>query len=450
MIMHTTTRTTYLHETAAAIYRTAIAAVAPEVCLGRWLHLDRNILSIGPERYDLNQIGRLYLIGMGKASAPMAAYAENLLGNRITDGVIITKYHHGVALKRCRLMEAGHPVPDENGIRATEAMLHLIAGATPDDLILCLISGGGSALAPAPAPGLSLADKQETTHLLLSCGATINELNTVRKHLSRIKGGQLCQSANGARIISLILSDVIGDDLDTIASGATAGDDSTFGDCLDIITRYGLKDQLPVDVTHHLERGSNGKIADTPAPDDAIFNNVRNHIVGSISDALNAAEKEAKRHGFQPLVLTSMICGEAREVARSLCAVAREIPLSGRPLQAPACLLSGGETTVTIKGSGHGGRNMEFALAAALELQHQPGIMLLSAGTDGTDGPTDAAGAFADDTTVQRARNSGLSASVALSENNSYRFFSAINDLFVTGPTRTNVMDLQIFLIDGQ
>ncbi len=434
---------------ATAIFKAGLSAVDPERCVRRHLRVDGGMLHAGDIVLDMAAVGRCRLIGFGKASAAMARAAEALLGDRIDDGLIITKYGHGVPLSRCRVMEAGHPVPDQNGLRATSALLDMTADAGPDDLILCMISGGGSALTPAPAAGIPLADKQETTRLLLACGADIHEINTLRKHLSRIKGGQLCRRVGGARIISLILSDVVGDDLDIIASGATAPDPATFGDCAEIISRYGLGERIPETVRRHLAAGCDGRIDETPKPGDAMFDRVDNRIVGSISDALAAAAAEAERLGFAPLVLTSTLQGEAREAARVLCAVAREVRRSSRPAAAPACLLSGGETTVTLQGGGKGGRNMELALSAAIDLAGHPGVLLLSAGTDGTDGPTDAAGAFADGTTVSRAAARQMSARRYLAENDSYAFFQPLGDLFITGPTRTNVMDLQVLLVDA-
>ncbi len=438
-----------LKEKATLIFNAGIKAVDPEACVNRWLQLTAGDLRVGKDVYGLNQIKKLYLIGAGKASAAMGRSAEALLGDRIDDGLVVTKYGHGVPLSRCRLIEAGHPVPDENGMRAMDALLNLIATAGPEDLILCMLSGGGSALTPAPAEGISLSDKQETTRLLLSCGAAIHEINTIRKHLSRIKGGGLCRAANGARIVSLILSDVIGNDLDIIASGITAPDSGTFADCIAILSRYNLLERVPESVSRHLTLGISGRVAETPKPGDPVFAKVRNRIVGSIADALSAAENEARRLGFRPLILTSMIRGESREVAKVLCALAEEIRWSGRPVQAPACLLSGGETTVTLKGHGLGGRNMELALAAGIELAGIPQTLLLSAGTDGSDGPTDAAGAFADGSTIARAEALSISAAAHLADNDSYRFFEPLGDLLITGPTRTNVMDLQILLVQG-
>lgn len=437
-----------LKNSAGSIFDAALSAVDPKSCVNRHLRLADGVLRIGKASFSLEKIKKLYLVGAGKASAAMAAEVEKVLGDRIYAGLVITKYGHGLTLRRCRVMEAGHPVPDENGIEAARALMDLIATAGPQDLILCTISGGGSALTPAPAKGISLAEKQETTRLLLACGATIHEINTIRKHLSRIKGGLFCRRANGARIVSLILSDVIGDTLDIIASGLTSPDPSSFGDCIGMLSRFGLLARVSEAVRDHLVAGDRGDEDETPKPGDPAFEQVENRIIGSISDALSAAEHEARRLGFTPLILSSMIQGEAREVAKVLAAIAAEVRRSGRPIAAPACLLSGGETTVTLKGEGKGGRNMELALAAGIALSGVPDTLILSAGTDGSDGPTDAAGAFADGTTVTRAEGVGLSASAHLAGNDAYPFFQRLGDLFITGPTRTNVMDLQVLLID--
>jgi glycerate 2-kinase len=438
-----------LKKIAQTIFNAGIQAVNPVACLHRYIRMADGNLQVGKTQYCLENINRIYLVGVGKASAIMARWTEELLGNHIHDGLVITKYQHGVPLSRCRMMEAGHPVPDADGVSATKALLKLVSKAGPKDLILCMISGGASALTPAPAKGISLEDKQEVTRLLLDCGATIHEINTIRKHLSRIKGGQLCRHANGARIISLILSDVIGDDLDIIGSGLSAPDTGSFDDCMEILKRHSIWDKIPKPVNNRINAGIDGQIQETPKPGAPEFANVDNLIIGSLSDAISAAKREAKRQGFTPLVLSSMIQGEAREVAKVLCAIAKEIRLSGRPILPPACLLSGGETTVTIKGQGKGGRNTELALAAGIELSGASSILLLSAGTDGTDGPTDAAGAFVNGSTIARAALVDLSASQHLAQNNSYPFFQSLGDLLITGPTHTNVMDLQILLVDG-
>ncbi|MFO7990409.1 MAG: glycerate kinase [Desulfotignum sp.] len=438
-----------LKQFATAIFEAGIRAVAPEACMARHLRVSGNQLTACGADVDLDRIRNIYVAGAGKASAAMAREVETLLGPRIHAGVVVTKYGHGLPLKYCRVMEAGHPVPDAAGVDGASALLNLVSAAGPDDLIVCLISGGASALTPAPAEGISLANKQDTTRQLLGCGATIHEINTIRKHLSRIKGGQLCAAANGARVVSLILSDVIGDDLDIIGSGMTAPDTGYFRDCRAILERHRVWDKAPEPVRNRILAGMDGRIPDTPKPGDPVFSRVTNQVVGSLSDALSAAETKASHLGFTPVILSSMIQGEARDAAKVLCAIAREVRQSGRPAKPPVCLLCGGETTVTLRGNGKGGRNMELALAGAMALQGTSGILLLSAGTDGTDGPTDAAGAFADGDTVSRAQIMGLSATKHLAENNAHPFFLALDDLLVTGPTRTNVMDMQILLISG-
>ena len=438
-----------LKQAATSIFEAGLRAVAPGACVARHVTVSGSRLHVCGTDMDLNRIRHIYVAGAGKASAAMAEEVEKVLGSRIHDGVVVTKYGHGLPLNHCRVIESGHPVPDENGRKGAAALLDLVSGAGPDDLVLCLISGGASALTPLPADGITLGDKQETTRQLLGCGATIHEINTIRKHLSRIKGGQLCAAANGARVVSLILSDVVGDDLDIIGSGMTAPDTGHFRNCRAILERHGIWDAVPEPVQNHLLAGIEGRISDTPKPGDPLFSLVVNQVVGSLSDALSAAAAEAKRLGFTPLVLSSMIQGEAGEAAKVLCAIAAETRRCGNPVSPPACLLSGGETTVTLRGSGKGGRNMELALAGAMALQGISGILLLSAGTDGTDGPTDAAGAFADGNTVSRAQHLGLSAEKYLNENDSYPFFKALDDLLITGPTRTNVMDMQLLLVSG-
>jgi glycerate 2-kinase len=438
-----------LKQTARAIFHAGIQAVMPEACVAKHLKISGSRLCAGGIDIDLDQIRHVFVAGAGKASAAMARQVETLLGPRIHDGVVVTKYGHSLPLARCRVMEAGHPVPDAKGVEGAAALLDLVWAAGPDDLVLCLISGGASALTPAPADGIALGDKQDITRQLLGCGATIHEINTIRKHLSKIKGGQLCAAANGARVVSLILSDVIGDDLDIIGSGMTAPDTGHFRDCRAILERHRIWVKAPKTVQDRILAGMDGRIPDTPKPGDPIFSRVCNQVVGSLSDALSAAADEAKQQGFAPLILSSMIQGEAGEAAKVLCAIAAEARRSGNPVSPPACLLSGGETTVTLRGTGKGGRNMELALAGAMSLQGTSGILLLSAGTDGTDGPTDAAGAFATGDTVSRAQGLGLSAENHLAENNAYPFFKALDDLLITGPTRTNVMDMQILLVSG-
>lgn len=440
---------TLLSQKAEMIFNAGLEAVDPIGCMQRHLRLDDDDLLVGGRCYRLAEIRHIYVIGAGKAAALMAKAVEGILAGLISDGIVVTKYGHGVALDRVRVIEAGHPVPDENGVKGAEAILNLLAGAQHTDLILALISGGGSALMTAPANGLTLDEKQATTRALLACGASIDEINVIRKHMSRIKGGQLCRAVNGAAMTALILSDVIGDDVQTIASGATAVDNSTFDQCREIIDRYELSGKIPHSVWKRIENGCHGNVSETPKSGDEACAKVHNVIIGCLADAIRACCEKARQIGFSPLILSSRIQGEAREVAKVLCAVAKEAQHSGNPVKPPACLLSGGETTVTLKGNGKGGRNMELALSAALELEGTRRIVLLSAGTDGTDGPTDAAGAFADGTSVENAHRRGLSAVQMLKNNDAYPFFKKINGLLITGPTRTNVMDLQIVLVDS-
>jgi glycerate 2-kinase len=396
---------------------------------------------------DLQRVRRIVAVGLGKAGAPMAAAVEEILGDRIEQGVVVTKYGHLQPTRTIRIHEAGHPVPDDAGIAGAQAVLDQVHGLGSDDLVLVLISGGGSALTPAPVAGITLAEKQALTKALLACGADIREMNALRKHISRIKGGQLARAAAPARVFTLILSDIVGDPLDAIASGPTVPDPRTYADALAILDKYRIRQEIPSSIRTHLEAGAAGRIPETPKPDDPLFARVRSVMVASNIQALEAAKAEAHRLGFQAMILSSFIEGETREIARMHAALALEVRASGNPLQPPVCLITGGETTVTLKGTGKGGRNQEFALAAALDIAGLPDVVVLSAGTDGTDGPTDAAGALADGDTVSRAIGLGLAPRVALDGNDAYPFFQRLGDLVMTGPTRTNVMDVRLVLV---
>jgi hydroxypyruvate reductase len=409
-----------------------------------------NQLHVDDRTYALSQYDALYLVGMGKAGAAMAVAVEKMLGDRLCGGHVIVKYGHGGPVAHMTLHEADHPIPDEAGLRATRTLLDFVERRGPRELLICLISGGGSALSPAPVEGITLAEKQEVTRQLLACGATIHEINALRKHISQMKGGQLARLASPATLITLVLSDVVGDSLDVIASGPTVPDTSTFADCLEILRKYRLFDTVPVAIRRHLEAGVSGAIPETPKPGDAVFSRTQTVIIARNLQALEAASLQATALGYRPLILSSAIEGETREVARVHAGIAKEILASGHPITAPACILSGGETTVTLRGQGKGGRNQEFALALALDIKDIPGIAALSAGTDGTDGPTDAAGAFADWTTCTRAEQHGLHPREALEGNDAYPFFERLGDLLITGPTQTNVMDVRIILMtDG-
>lgn len=432
---------------AVSIFEAGLQAVSPGTAVRRFLRRQGNHLRVQDEMLDLTDFQNVYVVGAGKATAAMAEAAESVLGNRISDGVVVVKYDHVAALKYTSQVEAAHPVPDENGRKGAEKIMALLSRADENDLVICLISGGGSALTPLPAPGLSVADKQKTAQVLLACGASIHEINAIRKHMSGIKGGLLARAAHPARLLTLILSDVVGDDLDVIASGPGVPDSSTFSDCMAIIEKYNLVDQLPASVTAHIRSGMSGDIPETPKPGEAVFNHTQNVIVGSNSDAIRTAGQAAKQFGYNTLTLSSMIEGETREVARVHGAIAKEILKTGNPVPRPACVLSGGETTVTIRGTGKGGRNQEFALAAAIEIAPLENVVIFSAGTDGTDGPTDAAGAIADSSTVTRALERAMDPQAFLFNNDAYHFFKPLGDLVITGPTRTNVMDLRILLV---
>jgi len=420
-----------LRRQALRIFRAALKAADPYQAVLRHLRID-------PKPYR-----SIFVIGAGKASAQMGRAIERLLGARISGGLISVKDGHGAKLRRIEIHECGHPVPDARGVAGARRIAQIASQAGPDDLVICLISGGASALLPLPAPPITLAEKQNTTRLLLHCGASIHEINCVRKHISLIKGGQLARLAYPATLLTLILSDVIGDDLDVIGSGPTVPDRSTFAEARAIFEKYRIWNKLPSSVRDRLSSA----VEETPKPGDKIFENTNNIIVGSNALAVNAAALEARRLGFHTLVLSTFIEGEAREVARVHAAIAKEIRATGRPLKTPACVISGGETTVTIRSHGLGGRNQEFALAAALDIAGLRDVAILSAGTDGTDGPTDAAGAIAYGTTLARAEKLGLDAAAFLANNDSYRFFETTGDLIKTGPTGTNVADVQIILV---
>lgn len=437
-----------LRKDASDIYQHAVSAVDPYTAVKKTIVQSGHSLIIKGEEYGIAEFKRIIVIGAGKAAAPMARALEDILGDRIASGLVITKYGHAEQLGRIQVREAGHPLPDQAGVAATKELLSLVSGLDRETLVIILLSGGGSALLCSPAEGLTFQDKIEATRLLLNAGANINELNAVRKHISRVKGGRLAAIAYPASIITLILSDVIGDRLDVIASGPTAPDETTFQDAISVIERYSLRDQLPWRVMEHLQNGAKGNSSETPKNRDMRLGRVRNIIIGNIRQALNAAEARAAGLGYRTLILTSSLTGEAREIGGLFPAIAREIIDTSRPLAPPACILSGGETTVTVRGRGIGGRNQEMALAAAILMNGIQSAIFLSAGTDGTDGPTDAAGAFADGGTVERARRLGMNPYEYLARNDSYNFFKRIGDLFITGPTKTNVMDIQILLVN--
>jgi len=436
-----------LRKDALAIFHAGIKAVDPVIAVKQHFRVEEGILSVENRTYDLTNYKGVYVVGAGKASAAMAQPIEEILGDRIKGGAVNVKYGHDVPLKIIRVIEAGHPVPDEAGLKGTKQIIQLLQQTGDKDLVICLLSGGGSALLPCPVDELTLENKQLVTKCLLEVCATIHEINAVRKHISKVKGGQLARFVYPSTLISLILSDVIGDKLDSIASGPTAPDTSTFSDCLHILDKYNIRQKIPAAVLEHLERGAKGKIKETPKADDPAFKKTQNTIIGSNILAVKAAREKAQELKYHSLIHSSFVEGEAKEVARVHAALAKEILSTGSPVPRPACVVSGGETTVTIRGKGLGGRNQEFALAAAIEIDGLEDVVILSGGTDGTDGPTDAAGALADGETVRRAKAQGLDAEHHLLENDSYHFFKPLGDLLITGPTFTNVMDLQLVIV---
>jgi glycerate 2-kinase len=434
-----------LRSSARHIWEAALRAADPATCIPNAIRSHGRDLYLNGRRFEIR--GRLIVIGAGKASARMAQVVETMLGPEITGGLVVTKYGHALPLERIELVEAGHPVPDAAGVRAVSQIRHLLGGLTREDTVLCLLSGGGSALWPAPAEGITLEEKQEVTSSLLRAGATIRELNAVRKHLSDMKGGQLAKWASPAQVISLIMSDVIGDPLDFIASGPTAPDTTSFPDALAVVERYGIP--VPPAVRERLQSGARGLIPETPKAGDPLFRAVENYIVANNQLLVEAAVAQARAMKFNPLILTTGLDGEAKEGGRSLAAVAREISSSGNPVKAPACVLAAGETTVTVRGGGTGGRNQEMALswAISMESQNVAPCCFASIATDGTDGPTSAAGGLVDPFTCSRAADLGLTPLKYLRENDSLNLLKATGDLIVTGPTQTNLMDLQILLV---
>lgn len=429
-----------LRSQALRIFRAGLKAAAPEEAVLRHVSIKHGALVAGKERYRLSAFRHVYVIGAGKATARMAKAVERLLGKRITGGLVNVNYGGRATLRRVEQNECGHPIPDANGEEGARRIAEIARNAGPDDLIICLISGGASSMLVLPMAPVTLEDKQETTRLLLECGASIQEINGVRKHLSAVKGGKLALLAHPATVLTLILSDVVGNEMGMIGSGPTVPNRSTFADARAILDKYGLSDRMPARVRQWLSR-------DEPQVSEETFARVRNLIVGSNSSAVQAAARQARALGFSTLVLSTFIQGEAREVGRVHAAIARELRVFQRPVRLPACVISGGETTVTVRGKGLGGRNQEFALAAAIDIAGHNDLVILSAGTDGTDGPTDAAGAIVDGATVARAERAGLQASKFLANNDSYHFFEPLRGLIRSGPTGTNVADIQIILV---
>lgn len=429
----------------------ALGAVDPRGAIRRAVQVDGTRLTVAGETFDLREYLGVFVVGGGKAAATMAAALEEVLGDRLEGGVVSVKYGHGVPTARVEVREAGHPFPDAASVAAAAAVLDLAERVSYGDLVFVLLSGGGSALLASPLPysGITLDDKLTITRVLLAAGAPIGELNAVRKHLSGIKGGMLAQVIAPAPVVTLALSDVLGNPPDVIASGPTVPDPTTFGDALEVLRRRGVLKEVEAAAPAalaHLREGAAGRATETPKPGNPIFARSRFEIIGDLRQALRAAKAAAEDQGFATVVLSEAVEGEAREAGAALGRQARE-GHEGRYGPLPVCLLMGGETTVTVRGGGKGGRCQEVALAAALEIDGLPGTLVMAAGTDGTDGPTDAAGAVADGTTLQRARRRGVDPRDHLARNDAYAFFAPLDDLIVTGPTLTNVNDLMMALI---
>ncbi|MCF6149322.1 MAG: glycerate kinase [Candidatus Kuenenia sp.] len=435
-------------EDARQIYFAGLHSVEADACIQKCMEVKGNCINIkGKKTYNLDKYNNIYLTGFGKVSGFMAAAVEKLLGDRIKKGIVNVRYGYTTPCKYVKLNSAGHPIPDVAGINGTKEIVDIAKKASENDLVFCLISGGGSALFELPYEGISLEEIRDLTAMLLKCGATIDEMNAIRKHLSRVKGGRFAKLCK-AEIVSVILSDVINDPLDTIASGATSPDSSTFLDCERILNKYDLYKKIPASIRKHVQSGLHGSIEETPKPGDKIFARVNNIIVGNNRTALVASKEKGQQLGYNTLILSSCIKGEAKEIAKVFGAIAREIHFSGYPVKRPACIIAGGESTVTVKGDGLGGRNQEFSLSAAMEIDGLADTVILSAGTDGTDGGTDAAGAMVDGTTIMNAKSKKLNPEKYLSNNDSFSFFKETNELIVTGPTKTNVMDIMLLLVN--
>lgn len=429
------------------VMRAALEAVDPAEAVRRVMRLDGDVLVVQDHRYDLRLFRRILVVGAGKASAPMARATEEILGSRVASGHVIVKVGYLDKTTRVTLHEASHPVPDQAGIDGTARLVEILRDAREDDLVICLISGGGSALMILPEDGITLADYRSLTDALLRSGADITRINTIRKHVERVKGGRLAEVASPATVVSLVLSDVVGNPLDFIASGPTVPDTTTYADAMQVLIDFDLIGKVPVAIEKRLRAGVAGELPETPKPGDPIFGRVRTVVIGSNEIAAAAAIDRAHELGFQTLHLTSFLEGEAREAARFIVAIAREISGRGRPITAPAMVLCGGETTVTVRGRGRGGRNQELALAAGLSLGSTPNVLIAALATDGSDGPTDAAGGFADSGSTDRFRAVGIDPRVALGANDSYEALARAGDLIVTGPTNTNVNDLTFAFI---
>jgi glycerate 2-kinase len=431
-------------ETITRVLAASIQAVDPEIAVKKYLQRDKNQLTLGGKIYNLADIERIFIVAFGKASLPMAQAATEIIADRLAAGIVITKENSKFNTNQSpfTIVQASHPVPDQRGIEGAEQIINLLKTTTENDLVLCLISGGGSALLTAPVERISLDNLQQLNRSLLACGATIGEINTLRKHVSRLKGGSLARLAHPSQVASLILSDVIDDPLDVIASGPTVPDPTTFSDAMAVIERYQIGDQIPNPVLDYLRDGCNGSHPETPKPGDPIFEQIDTRIIGNNYQAANAGRDQAEALGIQTLLLTTALQGEASSLGPMLAAIARQIDQSGDPQPRPVCVITGGESTVTIQGDGLGGRNQELALSAVEGLAGLENTYLIALATDGDDGPTDAAGAVVSGMTQSQAEAKSLNPLEFLENNDAYHFFAPLGDLLKPGPTLTNVNDL--------
>lgn len=446
-----------LRTDALKILEQALSSVDPKKAIQNSVSIHENILRINDKQHDLSKTDHIIVVGGGKAAPVMTETVLKIIGDRVSGGSVnvLRGTVEEFDLKTITVHEASHPIPDQAGVKGVQNMIELVSGLTEKDIVLTLISGGGSALMPFPANGISLGDMQEVTRLMLMTGATINELNAVRKHLSAFKGGQFARACYPASVVSLIISDVIGDPVDTIASGPTAPDSTTFNDATNALTRYTIIDKVPRSVKEHLLSGVNGKIPETPKKDDPIFKNVFNYVIANNLTACKAAQQKAKELGYDPIIVSTSVEGQACNIGREYADIVKQISETNSKeikvlesiikVKNPSALILGGETTVTVKGSGIGGRNQEVALSAI------PGVsglncVLAALGTDGIDGPTDAAGAIIDGTSLERSISKNLDVETYLESNNAYVFFKELGDLIFTGPTGTNVNDITLIL----
>jgi glycerate 2-kinase len=422
-----------------------LRAADPAHALLNHVHRTGHRLQVGRRNYDLRSFDRIVAVGAGKASARMAQALEGVLGPYLDGGLVVVKTGHGLPTKRITVTEAGHPVPDRAGLEAAKQLRARAAELGPRDLLIVLLSGGASSLIPAPVDGVSLADKQTLTQLLLRSGATIQEINIVRKHLSTIKGGRLAEATN-ARIVTVILSDVIGDELTAIGSGPTTPDPSSYRDAIAIMKRRRIWTKAPASVRRHFRRGERGDVSETPKPGTARFRRVQHEIIGNNEMSLGAAAQAAAREGLRTVLFSTPIIGEASRAGTAFASLVNRLSGAKGMVQRPYCLVAGGEPTVTVTGHGKGGRAQEFAAAAACEIAGLHKIWVAAIGTDGTDGPTDVAGALVSGATLDQARRKGVNLRRALSRHNTYPALHALKSHIVTGPTGTNVNDLYLLL----